>query len=353
MSKLITTLPALGWSHFFQQQLSLDEWEMCLPARVISVHRHLADLLTVEGRVTLPLPGQWYLGAGEGLPTVGDWLLLDRSGCRVVRRLERHSLFRRHAAGSPSGIQLLAANIDTLLIVTSCNQEFKLSRLERYLALALEARVEPVVVIGKSDLADSVNSFVEQARQLHPGLEVVALNALDATSVAQLEPWCRCGQSVALVGSSGVGKSTLIRTLGGGLPETGEIRATDDRGRHTTTARTLYLLPAGGIVIDTPGLRELALTECQDGVASLFDEIEQLARSCRFSDCRHEQEEGCAVKAALAVGELDSRRFGNYQKLQAEQERNRESLAQKRRRERNFSKLVRHEVKRRRKERDS
>lgn len=343
----------LGWSHFFQQQLSLEEWELTVPARVFAVHRNTFDVAGEHGRQTITLPGNWHRRDPEELPTVGDWLLLDWSTGQAQKLLERKSLFRRKAAGSESKVQLIAANVDTLFVVTSCNQDFNLSRLERYLALALESKVEPVVVLTKTDLVDDISDYLRQAMSLNPDMAVEGVNALDSVSAASLSSWCGSGQTVALVGSSGVGKSTLINSLcGEPRQETGAIRQDDARGRHTTTSRTIHFLPEGGLLIDSPGLRELQLSDCQGGISSLFEDIEELAQSCRFNDCRHQHEEGCAVKAAVSWGDLSPRRLANYRKLMAEQERNAETIAERRRRERNFGKFCKNVMAARRKERN-
>lgn len=354
MSDLSLSLPRLGWSHFFQQQLSLEEWESTTPARVLAVHRNAIDIASEHGCQMITLPGHWHLREPEDLPTVGDWLLLDSSTGQAQRMLERKSLFRRKAAGSESKVQLMAANVDTLFVVTSCNLDFNLSRLERYLALALEAKVEPVIVLTKADLVDDISEYQQQALSLNPDMTVETINALDSSSVESLISWCASGQTVALVGSSGVGKSTLINTLCGVTKqETAAIRKEDAKGRHTTTSRTLHSLPEGGLLIDSPGLRELQLSDCQGGVSSLFEDIERLAQSCRFNDCLHQHEDGCAVKTAIDLDNLDPRRLANYQKLMAEQKRNAESIAEKRRRERNFGKHIRTVQAVRRKERNN
>lgn len=353
MSETYFSLPKLGWSHFFQQQLSLEEWESTTPVRVFTVHRNTIDITGEHGCQKISLPGNWHLRDPEDLPTVGDWLLLDSSTGQPLRVLERKSLFRRKAAGSESKVQLMAANLDTLFIVTSCNQDFNLSRIERYLALALDSKVEPVLVLTKKDLVDDISDYQRQAMSLNPDVAVETVNALDSSSVASLTSWCTSGQTVALVGSSGVGKSTLVNTLcGASKQETGAIREDDAKGRHTTTSRTLHTLTDGGLLIDSPGLRELQLSECQGGVSSLFEDIEELAQSCRFNDCLHLHENDCAIKAAVTWGDLSPRRLANYQKLMAEQERNAESIAEKRRRERDFGKLVRSVQAARRKEQD-
>lgn len=325
----------LGWQHFFQQQLTLEEWETFSVARVAGQQRSVIHLLTAHGKQTLSIT------ASMPAFTVGDWIVLDSEG-KFQRLLERSSLFSRKAAGTKVTTQLIASNIDTVFVVCSMNQDFNLNRIERYSALANEAGVEAVLVLTKEDLCDNPEDYMEQVQALDPLLDVLTVNCLDPVSVNRLNIGCVAGKTVALLGSSGVGKSTLINTLSGmEVQRTHSIREDDDKGRHTTTGRSLHLLPAGGILLDTPGMRELQLADCEHGVEETFAEIVALAAHCRFSDCSHQSEPGCAVRAAIEAGSMDERRLSSYLKLMREQAFNQASLAEKRAREREFGRYVR------------
>lgn len=326
-------LAALGWKPCFECQLLETEGNL-LVVRVGAHHGSHLICMSQSGEFTLPT----LLSESCGDVAVGDWLLLEPQSRRGVRRLERESLVARKAAGGRVRKQLIAANLDSLFIVCSCNHDFNLSRLERYLALAAEANVTPVVVLTKSDLHKDPASLGQQASQLKSGLIVETVDARDPTHVQALGHWCSQGQTVALVGSSGVGKSTLAMSLGASQIATQGIRDDDSKGRHTTTARSIHRLRAGGLLIDTPGMRELQLTDCEDGVAEVFEEIVDLAESCRFRDCTHQGEPDCAVQAAIDRGELASRRLKNYFKLQSEQARNSRTLHEQRHESRKLGK---------------
>lgn len=336
----LTTPKDYGWSAHFQAQLELDEIERAHCVRVLAVHRDALEVAgpDFQGRI---LPVVADDGDEEGAATIGDWLLIDAETYRQRRLLERRSVFKRKSAGTGRRVQLIAANVDTLLLVTSANQDFNPARLERYLAVTLEAGATPVVVITKADLADAA-PCVDKARRLLTGLVVEAVDARDQRSVSQLDPWIGAGQTIAFLGSSGVGKSTLVNTLAGqSLQHTQEIRSDDEKGKHTTTGRSLHRLANGAWLMDTPGMRELQLVDSADGVDQMFEDVAVLAARCRFSDCKHGTEPGCAVRAAIEAGELDEARLKRYQKLQREERWNSESIADSRARSKAFGKMAR------------
>ncbi len=335
---VVARLASLGWrSHFAAQ---LDPGSSSLPARVLEVHRGRLEVAGEELESSIELSGH-----SATLPiTVGDWVLLDAEGQRVLAVLERFSAFRRGSAGTARTIQLIAANVDTVFIVTSANRDFNVARLERYLAIAKEAGAFPVVVITKIDTAESaeaVATLVHAAEGLSAGLLVEAINALDTGDAHRLRDWCGEGQTIALLGSSGVGKSTLINQLARTSQHTQGARDSDQRGRHTTTSRSMHRLPDGGWLIDTPGMRELQLVDVADALDEVFDDIARLAKGCRFADCSHGDEPGCAIRRAIDSGDLDAERLRRYRKLVSENRRNSESLAERRARDRSMGKLYR------------
>lgn len=312
------TLEVLGWKAHFREQMTDEEARQCHPVRVMAVHRGKID---VAGAGFQRVISPYIQGAAptDDHPTVGDWLLIDRDTFQPIRVLHRMNLFKRRAPGDPRKEQMIAANVDTLFIVASCNQDFSVARLERYLVLAREVGVNPVVVLTKTDLTDDPETFAAAARAIEPGLRVESVNGRDPASVARLAMWCGTGETVALLGSSGVGKSTLVNSLrGSDSIATQAIRAGDGTGRHTTTVREMHRLDGGGWLLDTPGMRELQLSDAATGISEVFDDFIVVAQDCRFSDCAHGVEPGCAVRAAIAEGKLTTERFDRWRKLAAE-----------------------------------
>ena len=331
----------LGLTPFFTQQLSAGELDNTQPARIIEVQRTGVTASDGDNQWLLPLGGAWFKLPADERPTVGDWVLLDAPRQKILRLLDRKSVFKRVVAGNRSELQLIAANVDTLFVVTSCNEEFNESRLERYLALALEAGVEPVVVLSKADLSGDGESYRQRAQTVSRTAPVELVNALDPASLERLGDWVSPGTTVALVGSSGVGKSTIVNSLArAALADTGAIREQDAKGRHTTTFRSLHRLHNGGLLLDVPGIRELKIAEMDESLADLFTDVEALVQHCKFSNCGHGQEPGCAVRLAISEGRLDPRRLSNYQKLRLEEARNSSSIAERRKYDRKFSKSV-------------
>ncbi|MCW9036168.1 MAG: ribosome small subunit-dependent GTPase A [Rhodospirillales bacterium] len=329
------TRAELGFSAHFMMQLDLDEVEQLIPMRICEVQRSLLKGLGEEGISLLTTPSN----RSTRDFGVGDWVLRNNQN-QIIRRLEPKSVLSRRAAGTDVSEQIIATNVDTLFIVSSCNADFNKARLERYLALAVDVEVEPIVLLTKADLAEDAEYYLAETQDLMSGLTVLALNATDQKSLEDVYFWCGEGQTVAMVGSSGVGKTTLLNnlTIAGGLTQ--EIREDDAKGRHTTTSRSLNPIVGGGWIIDTPGMRALRLYDKSEGIETVFDDVTSLARQCRFSDCQHETEPGCAVREAIDSGLLDSERLKRWGKLLRENNYNSETISQARKREKAFGKMV-------------
>jgi ribosome biogenesis GTPase len=290
---------------------------------VIVEHKHSYRVVLECGEMSAEVAGRLrHQATGrEGFPAVGDWVLVQprpvEQRATIHRILDRRSKLSRKAAGLESHEQILAANLNTVFLLQSLNRDFNPRRLERYLAMAWDSGANPVVLLTKLDLCNYVRPFLDQVEVVAAGVPVHALSAVTGEGLESLDPYLRIGQSVVMLGSSGVGKSTLVNHLAGvDLLEVREIREDDDRGRHTTAHRQLILLPRGGIVIDTPGMRELQLWAA--GLDRTFADVEDLTHGCRFRDCKHEAEPGCGVRTALQEGILDPARFHSYLKLRAE-----------------------------------
>lgn len=312
-------LAELGWNDSFQSQVTAEEADTA-PARVTAVHRARIEALAAGGALDL-IPAT---SLSTATVAVGDWLL-TRDGV-ALRVLDRHSLVARKAAGSGVARQVIAANLDTLLIVSSCNNDFNAARMERFLVLAASAGVDPVVVLTKADTCPDPESFAAEARRLKRGLKVVLMDAKRDDVRAALAEWCGPWKTVALLGSSGVGKTTIANALTGGNAPVQDIRDDDAKGRHTTTGRYLVAMAGGGWLIDTPGMREVQLTDAFDGIGLFFDDLTELALTCKFRNCKHEGEPGCAIQSAIAAGELDPARLQRWQKLLSEDQTNSDTM---------------------------
>jgi ribosome biogenesis GTPase len=317
---VVSSLESLGFGPFFSAQCDLLDRPDLVPARIAAEGRgsySLRGCRAPAGELRGRLRNE--LGPLER-PVVGDWVLVADSEDRSIIHhvLERRTTMVRRAAGTTTGIQVVAANVDLFFIVTSANRDFNLRRLERYLAAVWDSGAEPVVVLNKIDIGDAIEGMVDQIGEVGFGIPVVRVSALTGAGLDDLQSHLARGKTVGLVGSSGVGKSSLVnRLLGNEVQEVRTLRR-DGKGRHTTSRRELIELPDGGILIDTPGMRELGLIEDAGGIDTLFADITALAEECRFRDCEHQGEPGCAVAAAVEAGKLDKARLASYHKLRRE-----------------------------------
>ena len=312
-------LVQVGWNQDVAAAYGRVAEPMDVPARVIVVHRNRVEVATEAGEQDATLDPRLMVAATEERPSTGDWVALrpDPSGtsARVRAVVPRRTAFIRRAAGGKAVAQVVAANVDRVLVVTAVPHDVNERRLERYLALAWESGAMPTVVATKCDLVTDVDEYLTRIRGVAPGVDVVAVSALDDDGIGALRSLITPGTTIALLGSSGVGKSTLVNRLAGHeLMRTAPVDG-DGRGRHTTTHRELMRLGNGVLVIDTPGMREMQLWSTDAGLELVFDDITSLAASCRFGDCRHEREPGCAVNDAARRGELSPERLSSWRKL--------------------------------------
>ena len=319
----MTALDELGWTDSHTLDFEPHAAEGLVPARVAVQHRGVLIVLSELGELKAVVAGRLSHEAAAGdLPAVGDWVAIaprpEEGGATIQAVLPRRTKFSRKVAWAASEEQVVAANVDVVFLLTSLNEDFNLRRMERYLTLAWESGAQPVIVLTKTDLSDTVDLRVLDVEAIAFGVPVHAISSITGDGLDVIRSYLAPGRTIALLGSSGVGKSTLVNTLAGEeLLAVKEIRE-DGEGRHTTTHRQLVLLPEGGLVLDTPGMRELQLWESTDGLSETFSDIEELASRCRFNDCAHRSEPGCAIQAALEDGTLELGRWASYQKLQRE-----------------------------------
>lgn len=333
-----------GWNDRFQDCVTCPpEW---FPARVIAQERGLYDIISESGMAKAAISGKFRYETKRvsDYPIVGDFVLYapNENGQAVIHQvLPRKSVFIRKAAGTSNQEQVVAANVDTVFLCMALNRDFNLRRMERYISIAWDSGATPVIILTKCDLCENVESRKKEVEEIAVGIDIIITSSMETDGYVSVLPYLKEGKTAALLGSSGVGKSTLInRLLGEDILETNGLRD-DDKGRHTTTHRELMLLPGKGMVIDTPGMRELGMWNASDGLEKTFEDIEALACLCRFRNCTHQTEPGCAVRVALKNGTLSEERYLSWEKLTKENAWNEDSESYLAVKEKKFKEIAR------------
>jgi len=319
------SLKNFGWNDFFEAEFAEFAKDEQRPARVSVEHRNNYELYSEFGDLIAEKSGKLFYDAEDTnlLPAVGDWVVIKHMPAEkkafITAILPRKTKFSRKKAGSTTEEQIVAANVDTVFIMSSLNQDLNLRRIERYMAMAWDNDVKPVVLLSKADLCEDIYAKLVVVQEAFAGTDVHIISAQKKAGIDELLQHFEGNKTIAVIGSSGVGKSTLINSmLDWEKMDVSDIGLYKDKGRHTTTHRELTLVPGGGLIIDTPGMREIQLWEGAEGLSELFEDIEKLIVECKFSDCKHESEPGCAIKGAINRGELDEARFKSYKKLLSE-----------------------------------
>ncbi len=345
----MSNLESIGYNDWFDRRVDNNKIAAHDIARVVCVHKDSFTVTKGDGEVFAELSGNllYSCESASDLPTTGDWVYAnfynDNSHAIIYGVLPRKTLLKRKAAGKQVDFQLIAANIDVALIIQSLNENFNLRRLERYLVMVNESGIKPVILLSKSDLlpAEQIEDIRKKVLQISPDTTVVVFSNLNQDEVTSITALLKSKLSYCLLGSSGVGKTTLINSImGNNTFETKSVSKIQSKGRHTTTSRQLVLLENGAMIIDTPGMRELGSMSVNDGLDETFSELLTLSQKCKFANCSHSNEKGCAVLAAIQAGDLSESRYNNYLKMKKESDFNQMSYLEKKRKDKNFGKLV-------------
>ena len=342
------TLQDLGYSkemEVYRKENNLDLFDV---ARVVSEHKDRYTLRTMTNEITAELVGnlRYSVADKNELPAVGDWVAIseyDENKALIHAVFPRKSVLERNAIGTLGQTQIIATNVDYGLIVQSVNRDFSINRLERYMTICNGANIKPIIVISKSDLIekDELDVLLGQIRTRLSDIPLYAISNVTKMGIEEIRSLLKKGKTYCLLGSSGVGKSTLINTIDGTeLMATGEISRSIDRGKHVTTHRELIVIQNGGIIIDNPGMREVGIADSSEGLELTFDTIAKLSSSCKYNNCTHTSEKGCAVLSAIDSGELDENSYQNYLKLEKEKEFFESTVAEKRKKDKDFGKMV-------------
>ncbi len=350
------TLEDLGYTQDLEQYGQDNSLEGFGVGRVISEHKDRYEVKTSTHEFDAELIGNLRFTAESryDFPAVGDWVAIseyEENKALIHHVYPRHSTLVRQAVGKSAQVQIIATNVDFGLIVQSVNRDFNINRLERYLTICNTSKVAPIIILSKIDLIDEaeLQTLLTQIKQRIKDVPVVALSNQSQTGLNHIKKFITKGKTYCLLGSSGVGKSTLINNLTGtAVMETGIISESVDRGKHVTSHRELIVLDGGGILIDNPGMREVGITNTSEGLEATFDEILQLASDCRFKDCTHTNEKGCAILAAVESGEIDSDSYNNFRKMERERSHFETSVEDRKKKEKNLGKLIKQAVKQRR-----